>query len=169
MDKLKKFLLENKVLLFLAIILILWLVAFIVIIVIFFYGSSESVYGNRLDNIQDKPITDTLKNDITTTFTKDNLASNVTINVKGAIIYVNVTCNDGVKLTDVKQVSESIIKLFSESLLNNYDIDFMINVPKDDKGKSHMVMGVRNANSDGTIVWNNYSTEEPVKEESSAE
>ncbi len=163
MDKLKKFLRENKVLLVLAIILILWLVAFVIIVVIFFYGSSKDVYGTRLDNLKDLPITEELKNDVTDTFKSEPLVNKIVINVKGANIFVNVTCDDGLKVDTAKKLAESTIALFSESLLGVYDIEFNINnvVNKEDK---YLIVGTRNANSDGKIVWNEYN----LNKESSA-
>ena len=91
MNKLKKFLKENKVLLVLAVILVLWLAVFAVIVVIFFYGSSKDVYGNRLDNIKDLPITEELKNDIKDTFKAETLVNDITINIKGSTSFVKVS------------------------------------------------------------------------------
>ncbi len=164
MNKLKKFLRENKVLLVLAIILILWLVAFVVIVIIFFYGSSKDVYGNRLDNIKDLPITEELKNDITDTLKSEALINKVVINIKGANIFINVNCDDGLKIDNAKKLGESVITLFSESLLKVYDIEINItNVLN--KDKKYLIVGTRNANSDGNLVWNEYSLTESSAEE----
>ena len=167
MSKLKKFLKENKVLLFLGIILIVWLIAFVVIVIIFFYGSSDNVYGNRLDPIKDLPITETLEKDIKEIFTKEELVNNVTINVKGKIIYINVNFDDGYKVSDAKGLGESVIPLFSESLLNAYDIEIWITNVINNK-ENYTICGTRNANSDGKVVWKEYSLTDPNAEEESS-
>ena len=167
MNKIKKFFRDNKVLLFLGIILVVWLTVFVIIVVVFFYGSSKSKYGNRLDNIKDIPITDKLQEDIINSFKEDELIDSVDINVKGKIIYIDVKTLEGEKVSSVKTLAEESISLFSESILKNYDISFFIKIDKDSEGASYVLMGAKNVSSDSGIIWSDYSLELPT--ESSAE
>lgn len=160
MNKLKKFLLENKVLLFLAIILIVWLAIFMVIIIVFFYGTSDSVYGSRLDSIKDVPVSENLKSDVINTLETDDLINKVSINVKGKIIYINVECEDGIKVDNAKKVAESSITLFSESILKVYDIEFIVKINSSDDEKSYTLIGTKNSNGSDGVVWREYSLEE---------
>ncbi len=57
-------------------------------------------------------------------------------------------------MDDAKKVAEDAVKLFSEKELSVYDLQFTI------KTNEYTLMGARNSNGSGQIVWNNYTIEE---------
>lgn len=163
MNKIKRIWQENKVLLVLAIILVVCIVVLVGVSLKFFYGSSESVYGNRLDTIKDNPIKEENLNSIKATLKENEKVDNVNITVKGKIVYINIKYIDDVKMSDGKKIAEGTIDSFSESELENYDIQYTISskLTKEDKdNKSYTLMGSRNSNGLGEIVWNNYNIKE---------
>ena len=154
MKKTKKIWEENKVLLVLAIILLVCIVVIVVVGLSFFYGSSESVYGNRLDVTKETPLDQKLFNDIKTTLEeKENvLSTNVTL--KGKIVYISIKYANNIAMTDAKKIAESAIELFNEEELKVYDIEFSIS---SDGDSAYTLMGARNAKGSGSVVWNNYN------------
>ena len=56
MKKIKKVWEENRVLMVLAIILVICLIIFAGVAITYFYGSSDNVYGNRLDITKEVPL-----------------------------------------------------------------------------------------------------------------
>ena len=165
MEKIKKVLEENRVLLVLAIILVICLVVFGIVAITFFYGSSDNVYGNRLDKTKEVPLNKKLLSDIESTLESNESVKETKATLKGKIVYVNIEFVDATKMDDAKKVAEEVITLFNEDELEVYDIQFTITSLSTADFKGYTLMGARNSSGNGTLVWNNYN----IEEESSAE
>lgn len=163
MKKIKKIWQENKVLLVLAIILIVCLVIFGLVALKYFYGSGSDVYGNRLDEIKDVKLSEKLFTDIKEELKKDEKVNDVSIILKGKIVYITIKYNKNVKIDDAKKIAEETLKLFNDNELAVYDIEYSISSDSD-KDDGYIIMGARNANGSGKIVWNNYNMENIKKE-----
>ncbi len=157
MNKIKKIWTENKILLVLAIILIICLVIFISVSVTYFYGSSSDKYGNRLDVIKDVPLNDQLFKDIKDELSKDQAVLKTEIETKGKIVYTTITFVEGTKVDDAKKVAEIVPTLYNEDELAVYDLQFTI---KSEGENAFTLMGARNSNGSGVIVWNNKAVQE---------
>ncbi len=158
MNKIKKVWEENKVLMVLAIILAVCLLIVGIVAITYFYGSSDSVYGNRLDTIKDIPLNDKLLNEIKSELEKNEKVTKVENILKGKILYVSINYSDDTTLEDAKKIAETIIPLFNEDELDHYDIEFTI------ANKEFTLMGARNKNGSGMVVWNNYNIPEDSDE-----
>lgn len=159
MKKIKKVWLENKVLLVLAIILVICLVIVLGVSLTYFYGSSESEYGNRLDEINNLAISDLLIKDINASLKANDIVKESSVNVKGKIVYINISFVDGTKMDDAKKIADTVIPLFNEDELNVYDLEFTITSLSTADVLGYTLMGARNATGSGKIVWNNYNIE----------
>ena len=157
---------ENKILLVLAIILLVCLVVLVGVALKYFYGSSSSVYGNRLDITETVPMTEKTLNNVKSILKEDEKVSNVKASLKGRIDYLSITFVDDTKMADAKKIAEKALEGFSEEELSVYDIEFVIKskiTKEDDKNKSYTLIGARNANGKG-LVWNNYNLTVEEKE-----
>ena len=149
MNKIKKIWTENKILLVLAIILIVCLAIFLGVSIKYFYGSNSNKYGSRLDSIKDTPLSEELFKDIENKLKESESVSKVTTNLQGKVVYITISYNEGTKLDDAKNVAAEVISLFNEDELQLYDLEFTI------KSNEFTLMGARNSNGSGTIVWAN--------------
>ena len=163
MKRIKKVWQENKVLLVLAIILIICLVIFGAVSMTYFYGTSDSVYGNRLDATKDVPIKDDLLKEIKETLKENEKVSDVTTNLKGIVLYINIKFVEKTKMDDAKNIAESSLDLFSEEELSTYDLEYTIISLSTDDVVGYTLMGAKNAGGSESIVWNNYNIEESIE------
>ena len=157
MNKIKKVWMENKILLVLAIILLICLVIFIGVSVTYFYGSNSDKYGSRLDASKELPLKNELFDDIKTELEKSESVSKVDTNLKGNIVYVNITFNEGTDVEAAKKVADVVPTLFNDDELAVYDLQFTI---KSEGENGFTLMGARNSNGSGLIVWNNNKVQE---------
>lgn len=163
MSKIKNIWEENKILFVLAIILVLCVVVLIGVSIKYFYGTSSTVYGNRLDITEKVPMKEETLTKIKETLESDEKVSSVKTTLKGKIVYISIKFIDDVKMEDAKKIAASSVSLFSEEELGVYDILYTIQskITKEDKNnKSYTLMGSKNANGSSDISWNNYNIKE---------
>lgn len=164
MKRIKKFLRENKVLVVLAIIFLICMIILVSSTIITFYDNSKDAYGTRLDTTKNVPLEDDVLNKVKTDLQSDKTVTNVNILKKGKIVYIEIDFADDTKIDNAKKSAEVALTSFSEAQLKVYDIHFTINSKntKDDN-ESYTLMGARNKNGSGKIIWNNNNKEESKK------
>ena len=165
MEKIKKILAENRVLLVLGIILVICLVVFCIVAITYFYGASDNVYGNRLDITKEVPLNSNLLKDIESELKSNESVKEASATLKGKIVYINIEFADATKMDDAKQIAEEVITLFNEDELEVYDIQFTITSLSTADFVGYTLMGARNSSGNGLVVWNNYNIEESSAEE----
>ena len=89
LNKLKEIWGKNKVLIVLGIILIICFIAIIIVTVSYFFGGSESVYGDRLEDIENYPIEDSFIDEYIANLEADEMINSVSFDVRGRIIYID--------------------------------------------------------------------------------
>lgn len=167
MNKIKKIWMENKVLLVLAIILIICVVIFASVAISYFYGSSGSVYGNRLDATKKVPLANSKLEKIKKDIETNEIVKSAKVNLKGKIVYIIINFKDNTKMEDSQKIAENVLESFTEEELKVYDLEFTISSESsDEKFTSYTLMGAKNSNGSETISWSNYniSEESSVKE-----
>lgn len=165
MGKIKRVLNENKVLIVLGIILILCLVIVSVVALTYFYGSSDTVYGNRLEDAQNMPLNDKLFKDIESELKENESVKKVSTSLKGKIVYISIEFVEETKMESAKGIAASTLTLFNDDELAIYDIEFTISSLSTKEFVGYTLMGARNSNGLGEIVWNNYNIETEKDEE----
>lgn len=163
MNKLKEIWGKNKVLIVLGIILIICFIAIIVVTVSYFFGGSESVYGDRLDGIEDHPIEDSFVSEYTTNLESDDMIESVEFDTKGRIIYITINFVGDTSLVEAQSKTAASLETFSEDLLSYYDINFTITSKATDNSDGFTLMGARNVAGSG-LVWNNNTPVESEEE-----
>ena len=87
MKKLKEIWQKNRILVVLVAILIVCFITICTVVVTYFFGGSETVYGDRLKDIDKYPITDDFKKEYIANLEKDDKIEKVTFKTKGRVIY----------------------------------------------------------------------------------
>ena len=107
------------------------LIAFLYFIYKLFIGSSGlPVYGDRLDGIENVPITDEQINKISEEISKSDFVLKVTKPyLKGKILKVIVTVTDNANLAASKELSTKVPSILDEDQKAFYDIEFFIKKP----------------------------------------
>ncbi len=163
MNKIKELWGKNKVLIVLGIILIVCLVTIICVGVSFFFGGSETVYGDRLDDIENYPISEEFKSDYIASLLENEEVSDVTIDIKGRIVYVNIVFVGDTNLANAKSKAVTSLEKFSDELLSYYDINLTLTSKATENSEGFTIMGAKNVAGSG-VVWNNNTPVESDEE-----
>lgn len=163
MNKLKNFWGKNKVLIVLGIILIICLIAILTVTISYFFGGSESVYGDRLKDIDKHPIDDAFIDEYVANLQNDELIDKVDFDVRGRIIYVNIDFVGDTSLVEAQSKAAASLESFSEDILSYYDINFVLKCAATENSEGFTIMGARNVAGNG-LVWNNNTPVESEEE-----
>jgi len=145
----------------LAIVGSLTLILLVIIIIIFarmFFGSSNSTYGDRLNNIVklDKSIADELIADLE----EEEKVTDVFLRVQGKIIYITIKYSEGTKLAKAKEIANKTLEYYDEEVKNNYDFGYFLveevtEVSEDDEEEDKtgfLISGTKHPDND-SISW----------------
>ena len=163
MDKLKEIWGKYKILIVLGLILIICFIAILFVTVSYFFGSGESVYGDRLEDIEDYPIEDTFVSEYIANLESDEMINSATFDVKGRVIYVTINFVGDTSLVEAQSKAAASLEQFSENLLSYYDIDFTLLSEATENSEGFTIMGAKNVAGSG-IVWNNNTPVESEEE-----
>ncbi len=163
MKKFKEFWGKNKVLIVLGIILIICFIAILIVTFSYFFGGSESVYGDRLDEIENYPIEDDFISEYIANLENDDLINSVTFDTKGRIIYVIIDFVGDTSLVEAQSKAAASLEQFNENILSYYDIMFTLTCAETENSEGFTIMGARNVAGSG-LVWNNNTPVESEEE-----
>ncbi len=155
MNKIKEFWQNNRVLFILSIIVIVCLIIILIVAINNFYaGNDTSEYGQRLDGIEDVPITEKFINETINTIKENEQVKEMIINTQGKIVYTRIEFNDEITLLEAQGIALSIIEMYSEEELAFYDLNFTLIQESSEKGEGFFIEGVKTINGNG-LTWNN--------------
>ena len=163
LDKLKEIWGKYKILIVLGLILTICFIAILFVTVSYFFGSGESVYGDRLEDIEDYPIEDTFVSEYIANLESDEMINSATFDVKGRVIYVTINFVGDTSLVEAQSKAAASLEQFSENLLSYYDIDFTLISEATENSEGFTIMGAKNVAGSG-IVWNNNTPVESEEE-----
>ena len=162
MKKFKEIWQNNKILIVLLSILIICLIAIIVVCLTFFLGGNKSIYGDRLKDIEKHPITKSFKNKYIDSLEEEKIIDNVKFEIKGRVIYLTIHYLGDTSLIEAESKANSSIELFTDDLLDYYDIQLTLICDKTENSDGFVIMGAKNASGSG-VVWNNNTKIESEK------
>ncbi len=162
MEKIKKFWQKNKILVVLVAILFACFIAICVVVATYFFGGSETVYGDRLKDIDKHPITEDLKNEYISSLEDLEEIESVTFSTKGRVIYIRIKFVDDYSLVEAESKAAASLSNFTENILSYYDLNFTITADKTENSDGFTLMGAKNTASD-SIVWNNMTKTESAE------
>ena len=161
MKKIKNLWENNKVLIVLGLILVACLVAILIVSFSYFFGGSNNEYGDRLQDIEKYPITETIKNEYVSALENEKIVKDVKMHTKGKIIYITIDFNADTSLNDAEAKATSSLSNLSEDILSYYDINITLKCDKSENSEGFVILGARNVAGSG-LVWNNNT---PVESE----
>ncbi len=154
MKKLKDLWNQNRVLVVLFSIIIICTIVVICVVITAFLGSSKSVYGDRLEGIEDVQFTDEVLNGFKDSFNEDELVNEVSIKSRGKIIYITMLFKENVSLVEAESKAFSSLEYFEENYLKFYDFHFTLKQNSTETSEGFLIMGAKNASGNG-LIWNN--------------
>ena len=154
MKKIKDLWNRNRVLIVLVIIVLTCFCIIGVVMVKYFFGGNTSSYGDRLDDIKDYPFKEEDQNTLINTIKENDIVSDVTVNVKGKIIYIRILFNDKATLDTAKAVANKSIESISADYQNRYDLEYTIVQKSTEAVAGFTLMGAKNINR-SVLIWNN--------------
>lgn len=144
---------ENKVLFVLALVIIIALFVLAFGVLKYFYGTDSDKYGDRLKDIENHPIKETISEEIKSLYGEQ--VQSVKVDVKGKIIYIIMDVSNGVSKDDSKNFANQALEKFSEEDKNYYDIQFLISCKGEEaEEKTYPIEGYKNSSSTA-VVWTN--------------
>ena len=148
----KKLWKNNKIAVLFASVIIVMILVFSFMIFPLYSSRSGSVYGTRLNGIEEVEIDDKIPNEIEKIYKETGKVEKVTTDLKGKIYNILVYVNEGVDLNEMLEVSNSTLSSFSEEQLKFYDVQYFLISDKGETKKT--VVGYKNKDSAG-ISWTN--------------
>ncbi len=114
-------------------------------------SDSIETYGNRLNDIENYPIDESVYKKIDDEYSKNTNIKKTTHRVQGKIINFYVTLDDKATIADAKKLGDVIVKAFDEKTLSYYSIQIWM--LKDNKELNNFpIVGMKHPLSD-KIVW----------------
>lgn len=147
MKKFGKFIVKNRVLVTLFVIIFICLVFALYFGIKLFWGdTSSNSYGTRLDVISDIKVDDSKVKEY---LNKNENVSLVEVDTKGRIIYVMVELSKDIKVSEAKSLCKGSLTSFSDDVLKYYEIEYFV-TKKD--SKNYPIVGSKGKNKKA-ISW----------------
>lgn len=136
-----------------------FILIFLIIIGIFakdmFFSSNGSVYGNRLDGIEDYPISDEDISLVVKNLEDNDKVKSAKVRIQGKIVYVTIDYKDDVSLDNAHEIAEKSLLDFNNDIKSFYDFQYILTQDDEnteEEDKKFPTMGSKNVSST-TIVW----------------
>lgn len=143
-----KFIKRNKnILITVLIILIVLAITGISLYVFLFSGYKNSKYGNRLDGIENVPISEKTIEEVNGIFKEVEGVTNSKYDLSGKICYFIVTVEKGTDPTKVEKVAPTILDKFSDEQKKFYDFQILIDDGQEESDK-YPVIGSKSVNDE---------------------
>jgi len=132
------------------------LVIIIILAGIYFFSQTRGdIYGNRLNGIEQVPLTNDRLKEMEKTLAKEEIVDSVSINLKGRIVYINVFLNSGTG-KDAQDIAKKAVEEFSDDEQAFYDMNFSFEKEGRDEESIFPIMGYKKSDN-SVISWTNFS------------
>ena len=148
LPKIKRFIKDNKKEVKIGIIIFIVIIVMLVLYKSLFYSDSEkAVYGVRLRDIEEHEFTNKEKKDVISKSSDIEGVSNAKIEVKGRLIKLFITFNEGISQDDIKNKFNEMLAFVSDDVKGYYDVTFYAIQTVDGKTK-YPVIGYKQKGKD---------------------
>lgn len=152
MEKNKK-IRNNKVLLVLLGILLVCIIAIGILFYKFFYaGAGGSKYGNRLNGIENYPLSSNLQDEIKSLYSDNSKVGTIKVNTEGRVIYIDIDFKETLKVSEAESLAEKALEKIGENNLTYYDVHFILTYSGEEENENFPVFGAKSSNS-LKVVW----------------
>ncbi len=146
---------RNKIAIVLLTILAICFITICVIAATYFFGGSDSVYGDRLDDLEGLEIS---TKDITSyedALKESELVDSVNVHIKGKIIYITINFVENTSLVEAQSVATASLESdLDAEYMEIYDINFILEAPEGESSDGFIILGARNVIAN-KVSWNN--------------
>lgn len=118
----------------------------------FYAGTSSTKYGDRLEEIEKYPLSDTLEEDIKSLYTETTSINKVTVKTQGRIIYITLDFKESIKVTEAQDLAIKSLEKIGEENLSYYDVQFLLSYSGEEENENFPVFGSKSATS-LKVVW----------------
>lgn len=144
---------SNKVLLVLLGILAVCFISIGILFYKFFYaGTSGSKYGNRLNGIENYPLSKTLQDDIKSLYKDNSKIGEIKVTNEGRVVYINMNFKETLKVSEAESLAEKALEKIGENNLAYYDVQFILTYSGEEENENFPVFGAKSSNS-LKVVW----------------
>lgn len=145
-----KFIKNNKLLITLFVIALVFFSAIMMIILKNISLSSENEYGNRLDGIEQYPITEEMITSIKEEIGSFDKVENITYNLEGRLANFIIKVDDTLAEEDARNYAGRIIERLNDDIKSYYDIQVLID--SNVESEVYPMIGYKHKTSN-TLVW----------------
>ena len=118
----------------------------------FYAGTSSSKYGERLDGIENYPLSKTLEKDIQDLYKDNTEIDKVTVNNEGKIVYITINFTKSIKVTTAEDLAIKSLDKVGEKNLTYYDVKYILTYSGTEENTNFPVFGSKSASS-LKVVW----------------
>lgn len=144
---------NNKVLLVLLGILLVCIIAIGILFYKFFYaGAGGSKYGNRLNGIENYPLSSNLQDEIKSLYSDNSKVGTIKVNTEGRVIYIDIDFKETLKVSEAESLAEKSLEKIGENNLTYYDVHFILTYSGEEENENFPIFGAKSSNS-LKVVW----------------
>ena len=144
---------DNRVLWVLLGILVICFLAIGILFYRYFYaGTSSSKYGERLDGIENYPLSETLEKDIQDLYKDNTEIDKVTVTNEGKIVYITINFKQSIKVSTAEDLAIKSLEKIGEKNLTYYDVQYILTYSGTEENTNFPVFGSKSASS-LKVVW----------------
>lgn len=144
---------DNRVLWVLLGILVICFLAIGILFYRYFYaGTSSTKYGERLDGIENYPLSETLEKDIQDLYKDNTEIDKVTVTNEGKIVYITINFKQSIKVSTAQDLAIKSLEKIGEKNLTYYDIQYILTYSGTEENTNFPVFGSKSASS-LKVVW----------------
>ncbi len=118
----------------------------------FYAGTSSSKYGERLDGIENYPLSETLEKDIQDLYKDNTEIDKVTVTNEGKIVYITINFTKSIKVTTAEDLAIKSLDKVGEKNLTYYDVQYILTYSGTEENTNFPVFGSKSASS-LKVVW----------------
>lgn len=118
----------------------------------FYAGTSSSKYGERLDGIENYPLSKTLEKDIQDLYKDNTEIDKVTVTNEGKIVYITINFTKSIKVATAEDLAIKSLDKVGEKNLTYYDVQYILTYSGTEENTNFPVFGSKSASS-LKVVW----------------
>ena len=118
----------------------------------FYSGVSTTKYGDRLDGIENYPLSSTLEEDIQSIYKDSKSVGDIKVTVEGKIVYINIAFKESIKVDTAKAEAIKALDKIGENNLTFYDVQFILTYSGEDENENFPIFGAKSSSS-LKVVW----------------
>ncbi len=159
MKGIKRFYKEHRIFTILMAVVIVTVIVIATVLFQLFGANGKGKYGNRLDGIDDVPITEERQDNYRDKLVENGKIKTASIDITGRIIYIKIVFESNVDLVEAEGIALQSLEDFSEEEQKFYDIQITLSAEATDSSEGFLIEGAHNKNGTGLIWGNNRKVE----------